>query len=85
MHEYEHAVLSVLSTESTSVGWYKIEQRLSQLSLSERQYLPDVLKKLLEMRLIEDQATSGGRYSLTALGAEALRAATLNQGNGGRN
>ena len=71
MNEYEQAVLNAVAKGPAYVSWYKIEQRLSVINISCREYLPDVLQKLLQQGLIEESSVNRGTYRATLAGRNA--------------
>lgn len=78
MTEFERAVLTILASASEPLGWYQLERRLSNLELAERPNLPEVLSGLRQRGLVDETAAASEpkvRYSVTAVGAAALRAA----------
>ena len=73
MTQYEEAVLkAVRAKDPAYIGWYAIEQQLSMMELNEREYLPDTLKRLLLLALLEENPAEQGKVRLTALGRSAL-------------
>jgi DNA-binding PadR family transcriptional regulator len=75
MTPFERAVLKILSSSHEPYGWYQIERRLSNQTLSERYPLPPVLQKLEEEGFIAAQRFSSEpvlRYAVTAAGQAAL-------------
>ena len=72
MNQYERAVLTAVAEGPASVGWYKIEQRLTEMLLDSREYLPETLKRLVEQGLIEEDSKCPGKYTVTAHGCLAL-------------
>lgn len=76
MNQYERAVLTAVAKGPASVGWYKIEQRLTEMLLESREYLPDTLRRLIEQGMIEEDSKCPGKYKVTALGCLALEEKT---------
>jgi DNA-binding PadR family transcriptional regulator len=75
MTTFERAVLEVLSRSSDALGWYQIERRLSNMSLSERPHLPPVLEKLGQLGLVREaqfESEPLTRYVITPSGQRAL-------------
>lgn len=73
MNKYDRAVLSSIAKGPDCVGWYKIEQRLSVVELDKRDYLTDVLKKLLKAGFIEESSENPDAYRATDLGRKTLQ------------
>ena len=71
MTDYQQAVMRAVAAGPEPVGWYKIEQRLSEEEFSVREYLPDVLTNLESLGFIRRNAAGG--VSLTECGREAIR------------
>jgi len=65
MNEYDAAVLAAIAKGPDWLGWYKIEQRLSNLTIDKRGYLPDSLRRLAEQGLIEESESQPGTYRAT--------------------
>jgi DNA-binding PadR family transcriptional regulator len=65
MKEYEKAVLEAIAKGPDYVGWYKIEQRLSNKTIGVRGYLPETLRRLAEQGLIEESESRPGTYRAT--------------------
>jgi RIO-like serine/threonine protein kinase len=72
MNQYEHAVLQAIASGSDYVGWYKIEQRLSNMDLVSREHLPNALQHLIQRGLIEEHNQNKGTYKVTSIGQLVL-------------
>ena len=75
MTTYEKAILNILSGAPEALGWYQIERRLSNVTLSERPHLPRALATLSGLGLVEEircDSEPKARYLITALGREVL-------------
>ncbi len=73
MTEYEREVLRAILEGGGRYGWYKIEQRLSSVSLLERGHLPSVLGAFVDRGWVERAfAEDKEIYSITESGRLAL-------------
>jgi hypothetical protein len=70
--DYEQAILRAIGSGPTPVRWYKIEQRLSVMTLEKREYLPDTLHDLGARDLLQPVEGGGKAYELTPLGRGLL-------------
>ena len=72
MNQYERATLDAIAKGPEYVGWYKIEQRLSSMDLSSREYLPETLQRLAHRGLIEAHPHNKDTYKVAESGKAAL-------------
>ena len=79
MTEFERAVLEVLARAGGPLGWYQIERRLSNVMLTERPNLLDVLAGLRQRGHVEQIVSTTEpkvRHAITRAGAAAIGVTT---------
>lgn len=77
MTRFERTVLQILGESPEDLGWYQIERRLSNMEITERLPLPEVLKRLQADLMITEVHFSEQplvRYRITSAGKELLAA-----------
>lgn len=73
MTPYEIEVLRAVAKGNGRFGWYAIEMRLSNVTLTERGHLPDALAELVDRELVRRTSIDGRDcYELTVAGRAAL-------------
>jgi hypothetical protein len=72
MSEYRKAVLHALGRGSDPVDWYRLEQRLSNMTIVVRERLLDALDALEANGLVRREHGSPPLYVLTNAGRRAL-------------
>jgi DNA-binding HxlR family transcriptional regulator len=73
VNDYEQAVLRAMSSDPDPVGWYKLEQRLSVMTLETREYLPETLRSLASQGLIDQHEHPVHSYALTPAGQALMQ------------
>lgn len=75
MTEYERAVLTILARVGEPLGWYRIEMRLTQVTIRKWGKLPDVLEDMTRrgfLTHIQQEIEPRDLYQLTEDGRRAL-------------